>query len=95
MTGHLARPTRRRAPARIRLQAVGWFVLAGLAALAALAVIGQAVARQAVTERADRPVLSALGVVHREFALLDLLRALLIGAAGAAGAVAVMVLLSR
>ena len=78
----------------IRPQAVGWFVLAGLAALAALAVIGQAVARQAVTERADRPALSALGVVHREFALLDRLRALLIGAAGAAGAVAVTVLLS-
>ena len=78
----------------IRPQAVGWFVLAGLAALAALAVIGQAVARQAVTERADRPALSALGVVHREFALLDLLRAFLIGAAGAAGAVAVTVLLS-
>ena len=78
----------------IRPQAVGWFVLAGLTALAALAVIGQAVARQAVTERADRHALSALGVVHREFALLDLLRALLIGAAGAAGAVAVMVLLS-
>jgi len=35
----------------IRPQAVGWFVLAGLAALAALAVIGHAVARQAVTER--------------------------------------------
>jgi hypothetical protein len=78
----------------IRPQAVGWFVLAGLTALAALAVIGQAVARQAVTERADRHALSALGVVHREFALLDLLLALLIGAAGAAGAVAVMVLLS-
>jgi hypothetical protein len=78
----------------IRPQAVGWFVLAGLAALAALAVIGQAAARQAVTERADRHALSALGVVHREFALLDLLRALLIGAAGAAGAVAVTVLLS-
>jgi hypothetical protein len=78
----------------IRPQAVGWYVLAGLAALAALAVIGQAVARQAVAERADRHALSALGVVHREFALLDLLRALLIGAAGAAGAVAVTVLLS-
>jgi hypothetical protein len=78
----------------IRPQAVGWYVLAGLAALAALAVIGQAVARQAVTERADRHALSALGVVHRELALLDLLRALLIGAAGAAGAVAVTVLLS-
>ena len=65
----------------IRPQAIGWYALAGLAALAALAVIGQAVARQAVTERADQPALSALGLRPRQFALLDLLRALLIGAA--------------
>jgi len=37
-------------------------VLAGLAALAALAVIGQAIARQAATERADHPALSAVGL---------------------------------
>jgi ABC-type antimicrobial peptide transport system permease subunit len=46
----------------IRPQVIGWYVLAGLAALAALAVIGQAIARQSVTERADHPVLSALGM---------------------------------
>ena len=78
----------------IRPQAVGWYALAGLAALAALAVIGQAVARQAVTERAEQPALSALGMQAREFVLLDLLRALLIGAAGGVGAVAVTALLS-
>jgi len=37
----------------IRPQAVGWLVLAGLGALAALAVIGQALARQAAAERSD------------------------------------------
>lgn len=78
----------------IRPQAIGWYVLAGLAALAALAVIGQAVARQAATERADHHVLSALGVQPREFVLLELLRALVIGTAGAAGAVVVTALLS-
>jgi hypothetical protein len=78
----------------IRPQVIGWYVLAGLAALAALAVIGQAMARQAATERGDHPALSALGVRPREFVLLDLLRALLIGAAGAAGAVLVAVLVS-
>jgi hypothetical protein len=78
----------------IRPQAIGWYALAGLAALVALAVIGQAVARQAVTERAEQPALSALGMRPREFVLLDLLRALLIGAAGGAGAVAVTALLS-
>lgn len=75
-------------------QAVGWWVLAGLAALAGLAVIGQAIARQAATERADYPALSALGIRRREFVLLELLRALSVGAAGAAGAVTAAALLS-
>jgi FtsX-like permease family len=75
----------------IRPQVIGWYVLAGLAALA---VIGQAVARQAATEQADHPALSALGVRPREFVLVALARALLIGAAGAAGAVLVAVLVS-
>ena len=78
----------------IRPQVIGWYVLAGLAALAALAVIGQAVARQAATERADLPVLSALGVRPRQFVLLGLVRGLLIGAPGAVGAVLLAVLAS-
>src|SRR6266702_407900 len=80
--------------ASIRPQVIGWYVLAGLAALAALAVIGQAMTRQTVTERADQHALSALGVRPREFAQLALLRALLTGAAGAAGAMLATVLAS-
>jgi ABC-type lipoprotein release transport system permease subunit len=80
--------------ASIRPQVVGWYVLTGLAALAALAVIGQAMARQTVAEGADQPALSALGVRPREFVLLALMRALLTGAAGAAGAVLIAVLAS-
>jgi hypothetical protein len=78
----------------IRPQVIGWYVFAGLAALAALAVIGQAIARQSATERADQPVLSALGMQPREFVLAALARALLIGSAGAAGAALVTVLVS-
>jgi ABC-type lipoprotein release transport system permease subunit len=78
----------------IRPQAVGWWVLAALAALAGLAVLGQAVARQAASERADRLALSAVGVRPRDFVLTDLARALVIGIAGAAGAVALAALLS-
>jgi hypothetical protein len=78
----------------IRPQVVGWYVLAGLAALAALAVMGQAIGRQAATERADHPALSAIGLRPRELVLADLARALLIGTAGAAGAVLVAVLVS-
>jgi len=80
--------------ASIRPQVVGWYVLTGLAALAALAVIGQAMARQTAAERADQPALSALGVRPREFVLLALLRALLTGAAGTVGAVLIAVLAS-
>ena len=71
----------------IRPQVIGWYVLAGLAALAALAVIGQAVARQAATERADHPALSAVGLRPGQFVAVGLARAALIGTAGAAGAV--------
>ena len=78
----------------IRPQVVGWYALTGLAALAALAVIGQAMARQTAAERADHHALSALGVRPREFVLLALLRALLTAAAGAAGAVLIAALAS-
>jgi ABC-type lipoprotein release transport system permease subunit len=78
----------------IRPQAVGWWVLAGLAALAGLAVIGQAAARQFVTEQDDRQALSAVGLRMRQFVALGLARAAIIGAAGAAGAVALAAALS-
>jgi ABC-type lipoprotein release transport system permease subunit len=80
--------------ASIRPQVIGWYVLTGLAALAALAVIGQAMARQTAAERADQHALSALGVRPREFVLLALLRALLTGAAGTVVAVLIAVLAS-
>jgi ABC-type lipoprotein release transport system permease subunit len=77
--------------ASIRPQVIGWYVLAGLAALA---VIAQAMTRQAATEQADHPVLSALGLRPSEFVLAALVRALLIGVAGGAGAVLLAVLVS-
>ncbi len=78
----------------IRPQAVGWWVLAGLAALAGLAVIGQAAARQFDTDQDDRQALSAVGLRVRQFVALGLARAAVIGAAGAAGAVALATLMS-
>jgi ABC-type lipoprotein release transport system permease subunit len=75
-------------------QAVGWWVLAGLIALAGLAVLGQAAARQFSTDADDHDALSALGLRGRQFVLLGLTRALVIGVAGAAGAVALAAALS-
>ena len=80
--------------ASIRPQVIGWYVLAGLAALAALAVIAQAMGRQAATERADHRALSALGMRPRELVLAALIRALLIGVVGATGAVLLAALVS-
>jgi ABC-type lipoprotein release transport system permease subunit len=75
-------------------QAVGWWVLAGLIALAGLAVLGQAAARQFSTDTGDHDALSALGLRGHQFVLLGLTRALVIGLAGAAGAVALAAALS-
>ena len=78
----------------IRPQAVGWWVLAGLAALAGLAVIGQAATRQFVTEQDDRQALAALGLRPWQSVAIGLIRAAIIGTVGAAGAVALATLLS-
>jgi ABC-type lipoprotein release transport system permease subunit len=73
---------------------VGWWVLAGLTGLAGLAVLGQAAARQFSADAADHDALSALGLRARQFVALGLARALVIGLAGAAGAVALAAALS-
>jgi FtsX-like permease family len=80
--------------ASIRPQAVGWWVLAGLAALAAAVVAGQALARQTAVENTDQPTLSALGVSSRQSAALSMLRTVLVALAGAAGGVGLATLLS-
>jgi ABC-type lipoprotein release transport system permease subunit len=75
-------------------QTVGWWVLAGLAALAGLAMIGQAASRQFVTDQDDHQALSAVGLRTGQFVAFGLARAAIIGAVGAAGAVALAVALS-
>jgi hypothetical protein len=78
----------------IHPQAVGWWVLAGLAGLAGLAVTGQALARQAAAESADHPALAALGLSPRQLVAVSMLRTLAVAVAGAAGGIAVATLLS-
>jgi hypothetical protein len=80
--------------ASIRPQAVGWWVLAALAALAAMAVVGQALARQTAAENTDLPTLSALGLNSQQSAALSMLRTLIVALAGAAGGVILATLLS-
>lgn len=80
--------------ASIHPQAAGWWVLAALATLAGVAVLGQALARQAAADSADHPVLAALGADSRQLTAVGMLRTLFAGAAGAAGGAALALLLS-
>ena len=80
--------------ASIHPQAVGWWVLAVLAALVGLAVIGQALGRQSVLESEEYPSLVALGLPRRQLVVLGTVRNLVVALIGAAGAVIVAFALS-
>ncbi len=80
--------------ASIHPQAVGWWVLAALAALVGLAVIGQALGRQSVLESEEYPFLVALGLPRRQLVVLGMARNLVMALVGAAGAVIVAFALS-
>ena len=78
----------------IHPQAVGWWVLAALAALAGLAVLAQALARQALVESEAYGTLSALGLDRRQLAALGMARTLGVALAGAGAGVVLAVGLS-
>ncbi len=80
--------------ASIHPQAIGWWLLAGLAALVGLVVVGQALGRQSITESTDFPTMVALGFERRQLVMLGAARNLVVGLAGAIGAVAIATLLS-
>lgn len=80
--------------ASIHPQGVGWYILALLAALVGLAVIGQALARQSGAESEGYATLSALGAGRRQLVMLGMARNLLVGLVGAVGAVILATALS-
>jgi putative ABC transport system permease protein len=80
--------------ASIHPQAIGWWILAVLAALVGLAVVGQALARQSVVEGEGYPTMAALGLDRRQLVALAILRNLAVGIVGAVGALAVATVLS-
>jgi hypothetical protein len=75
-------------------QAVGWWVLAVLAGLAGLAVISQALSRQAAVEGEEYPTYGALGLSTRQLAALAMARTVAVGLLGAAGGVIIAIFLS-
>ncbi|MGA2304707.1 MAG: FtsX-like permease family protein [Acidimicrobiales bacterium] len=78
----------------IHPQAIGWWILAILAALVGLAVVGQALARQSRVESEDYPTMAALGADRRQLVALGMAQTLVVGLTGACGAMAVATLLS-
>ncbi len=80
--------------AAIHPQAIGWWILAALAALVGLAIVAQALSRQVIVESEDYPTMSALGVDRRQLVALGLVRNLVVGLVGAVGAIAVATALS-
>jgi hypothetical protein len=78
----------------IHPQAVGWWILAALAALVGLAAVGQAIARQSTVESENYPTMAALGVDRRQLISLGMARNLVVAVAGAVGAVAIATVLS-
>jgi FtsX-like permease family len=78
----------------IRPQVVGWWIFALLTALAGIALVGQALARQSLVERTSFPTLSALGFTPAQLFGVGMARAGVIGLAGALGAIALAVIAS-
>jgi hypothetical protein len=75
-------------------EAFGCWILALLAAVVAVAVIGQALARQSNVESENYPTFSALGADRRQLFAFGTARNLAIGLAGALGALGVAYVLS-
>jgi hypothetical protein len=78
----------------IHSQALGWWILAAIAALVGVAVLYQALARQTAVESVDYPSLAALGASSRQLTTLAMGRNLVVGLAGSAGAILVAFALS-
>ena len=78
----------------IHPQAVGWWLLAALSALAGAAVVGQALSRTRRVESDEFPIFEALGLGRGTLVALGMTSTLLVGLVGAAGALALAFVLS-
>jgi hypothetical protein len=78
----------------IHPQAIGWWLFALFAALAGLALIGQALSRQNLVEKESYPTLAALGLRPNQLFGLGMLRAGAVGVMGAIGALVLAVAVS-
>src|SRR6478736_9057713 len=78
----------------IHLEAIALALFGAITGLAALLILGQALARQVAADTDDHSTLAALGADRRQLVAVPLARATIIGLAGAVVAVVVALLLS-
>jgi hypothetical protein len=78
----------------IRLESQALWVLSALITLAAVAILGQSLARQTYLDSAELPTLRALGMSRVQLVALGMVRAAIIGVVAACMVVPVAVLLS-
>ena len=84
MSAQTSRDAADKAHRAIHLEALALLLFAGLAGLAAVLVLGQALSRQVAADAADNPTLAALGLSRRALVLAPLVRAGLVGLVGGA-----------
>jgi ABC-type lipoprotein release transport system permease subunit len=75
-------------------QAVGWWILTGLAALVGLVVLAQALARQSALDAEDYPSVAALGATRRQLFTVTMVRNFVLAVLGAIGGVVLAAALS-
>lgn len=75
-------------------QAVGWWILTGLAALVGIVVLVQALLRQAALEAEDFPALGAVGASRRQLFSFTMARTLTVAVVGTIGGVGLASMLS-
>jgi hypothetical protein len=78
----------------IHPQVIGWWLFSLFAAIAGVALIGQALSRQNLVEKESYPTLAALGVRPNQLFGLGMIRAGVVGAMGGVGALILTIAVS-
>src|SRR3954471_14874231 len=92
-TGSDIQQAAQKAQRAIHVEAIALLLFAALAGVAALLIVGQALARQVTADAADHRTLAAMGLRRRELFAVPMVRAALIATAGGVTAIAVSIAL--
>lgn len=93
-TGSDIQEAAQKAQRAIHVEAIALLLFAALTGVAALLIVGQALARQVTADAADHRTLAAMGLRRRELFAVPMVRAAVIAIAGGVTAIAVSIALS-